>query len=596
MQLERSDIAGASVLVMQNGQTLLQKGYGFADVKKKQPVDPASTLFRLASISKLSTWIAIMQLEEQGKLNLDTDVNQYLDFTIRPAFNQPITLRNLMTHTGGFEEESNDVIITDPKLAVTLRDFLIHNQPMRLFPPGQVPAYSNYGVGLASYIVQRISGEPFEQYAERHIYTPLRMNHSTFYQPLPGSLHASEGYGQSTEKPVIGFEIFNPVGAGGYSSTATDMGRFGSMMLNGGQLDGARVLKPETLAAMWTPQFQASPAMPPICMGFYQTWRNNLRWIGHEGDLIAFHSLFFVEPTQKLVLFVSYNSAGGGSRPRPEIINEFSDRYFPTPAHKQTFLTMSRPELKQIEGTYMATRRAASTKLRLFSLLGQAPISIDKDGAAVIDSSNAKDLRLHAIHWKPIAKDLWQEVDGQNTLFAIRNPSGKIIRIAVDFPGVQLERVPWSGNRLFVLPVVGLSLVALVAVVIAAFKRLAHRLLLRSRPKPAPQPNTAWLPWPTQVAAWIWVLMLFALIAYILGAPDEALPPTPAWDKYFLILNWVIGTAMLFSAFAIVSAAGAWSRALRLTTRIKYSLVAMACLVLCWFAISYHLIGQVSRI
>jgi len=257
---------------------------------------------------------------------------------------------------------------------------------------------------------------------------------------------------------------------------------------------------------------------------------------------------------------------------------------------------MSRPELKQIEGTYMATRRAASTKLRLFSLLGQAPISIDKDGAAVIDSSNAKDLRLHSIHWKPVAKDLWQEVDGQNTLFAIRNPSGKIIRIAVDFPGVQLERVPWSENRLFVLPVVGLSLVALVAVVIAAFKRLAHRLLLRSRPKPVPQPNTAWLPWPTQVAAWIWVLMLFALIAYILGAPDEALPPTPAWDKYFLILNWVIGTAMLFSAFAIVSAAGAWSRALRLTTRIKYSLVAMACLVLCWFAISYHLIGQVSRI
>ena len=411
LQLERSDIAGASVLVMQNGQILLQKGYGFADVKKKQPVDPASTLFRLASISKLSTWIAVMQLEEQGRLDLDTDVNQYLDFKIRPAFGKPITLRNLMTHTGGFEEELKDVILTDPKMAVSLRDFLVHNQPMRLFPPGEIPAYSNYGVGLASYIVQRVSGEPFEQYTSRHMYQPLKMLHSTFDQPLRGGLHSSDGYGPSTEKPAIGFEIFNPVGAGGFSATAADMGRFGSMLLNGGVLDGARILKPETLIRMWTPQYEASPALPPLCMGFYQTWRNDLRWIGHEGDLIAFHSLFFVEPAQKLVLFVSYNSAGGGARPRPEILNQFSDRYFPGAPHTQKFLNLPRSELKQIEGTYMSTRRAETTKLRLFSLLGQAPVKIDKDGAAVIDFVYAKDLRLHTIHWKPIAKDLWQEVE-----------------------------------------------------------------------------------------------------------------------------------------------------------------------------------------
>ena len=150
LQLERSDIAGASVLVMKDGKVLLQKGYGYADVKSKKAVDPASTIFRLASISKLFTWVSVMQLEEQGKLNLDVDVNQYLDFQIRPAFNKPITLRNLMTHTAGFEESLNDIIITNPKQAVSLRDYLIANQPMRIFPPGEIPAYSNYGVGLAS--------------------------------------------------------------------------------------------------------------------------------------------------------------------------------------------------------------------------------------------------------------------------------------------------------------------------------------------------------------------------------------------------------------------------------------------------------------
>jgi CubicO group peptidase (beta-lactamase class C family) len=328
MQLERSDVAGASVLVMQDGKTLLQKGYGYADVKTKKPVDPAATIFRLASISKLFTWVSVMQLEEQGKLNIDTDVNQYLDFQIKPAFGKPITLRNLMTHTGGFEEESRDVILTDPKQAISLRDFLIQNQPTRLFAPGAVPAYSNYGVGLAGYIVQRVSGEPFEQYVQDHIFTPLAMTHSTFYQPPPKALAnaPSDGYRGSTEKPPVGFEIFNPMPAGGVSSTATDMSRFGQALLNGGTLDGKQILKPETIQAMWTPQFRASPAMPPICMGFYETWRSGVHWIGHEGDLIAFHSLFFLDPSRKIILFISYNSAGGGDQPRPELIDMFSHR------------------------------------------------------------------------------------------------------------------------------------------------------------------------------------------------------------------------------------------------------------------------------
>jgi CubicO group peptidase (beta-lactamase class C family) len=212
LQLERSDIAGASVMVIQNGQVLLRKGYGYADLKNKKPVDPATSIFRLASISKLFTWVSVMQLVEQGKLDLDTDVNRYLDFQIRPAFFKPVTLRNLMTHTGGFEEVIRDIIVTDPKQAVILRDFLIRNQPQRLFAPGTIPAYSNYGVGIAGYIVQRVSGQPFEQYVEQHIFSPLKMENSTFYQPPPTLLRRlpSEGYPTDTEKPPIGFEIFNP--------------------------------------------------------------------------------------------------------------------------------------------------------------------------------------------------------------------------------------------------------------------------------------------------------------------------------------------------------------------------------------------------
>ncbi|QNI33296.1 beta-lactamase family protein [Alloacidobacterium dinghuense] len=596
MQLERSDIAGAAVLVMKDGNVLLQKGYGYADEKTKKPVDPNTTIFRLASISKLFTWVSIMQLEEQGKLNLDTDVNQYLDFKIEPAFGKPITLRNLMTHTGGFEEVLRDIIITDPRWALSLRDYLIQNQPRRLFPPGVVPAYSNYGVGLASYIVQRVSGEPFEQYVADHIFSPLGMTHSTFYEPPHQALSSlpSEGYRGNTEKPAVGFEIFNPVGAGGLSSTASDMGRFGMALLNGGELDGQRILKPETLAQMWTPQFRANDQMPPLCMGFYQTWRNNLRWIGHEGDLIAFHSLFFVEPKEKLVLFVSYNSAGAGDKPRPEIIDMFSDRYFPGNS-KQTFVNLPRYELDAIEGTYQSTRRADSTRLRLGDLFNQHSAKVDKDG--VLHIEDITDLRNHPIKWKPIGKDLWQEIDGQRKLFAIRDERGRVIRLAHDFPGVQGQRVSWYDNSKLVLTAAGASLAILLAVVIASLSRLCRRIVLRKRSKPAPQSGTKWLPFISQTAAWVWVVMLSAIAGFFAAKGDDFLPPTPAWDKYFFLINLVTALALMLSFCAIFSGIRIWKRAgIRNITRVKYSLVALACLLLSVLAIHWNLIGPVKRI
>ncbi|HEY1985738.1 MAG TPA: serine hydrolase domain-containing protein [Terracidiphilus sp.] len=596
LQLERSDIAGASVLVIKDGDVLLQKGYGYADLKSKRAVDPTSTIFRLASISKLFTWVSVMQLVEEGKLNLDTDVNQYLDFQIRPAFNRPVTLRNLMTHTGGFEEVLNDIILTDSKKAVSLRDDLVNNQPERLFPPGAVPAYSNYGVGLASYIVQRASGEPFQQYVKEHIFTPLGMTHSSFYQPLEKGLSNtdSQGYRGSTLKPPVGFELFNPVGAGGVSSSAADMGRFGRALLNAGELDGKRILKPETLALMWTPQFRASDQLPPICMGFYQTWRNNLRWIGHEGDLIAFHSLFFVEPQQKLVLFVSYNSAGGGSQPRPEIINFFSDRYYPG-APKAEFLKTTTKDLKAIEGEYQASRRSDSTKLRISNIFNQREASVDKEGVLTVE--NFKDLRGHPVKYKPIGKDLWQAEEDQDRLFAIRDSRNRVVRIAVEFPGIQFERVPWWENWMLVMISVGISLGICGLVLLATLLRLGRRIFMRRRPKLLPQPGTLWLSFFPRVAAIVWVLFLGTLVGFFAIKGDDLMPPTPDWFRWFEIMNWVTGVALFLSVFAVIAGIRVWRRPhTRWITMVKFSLVGAACLILSWLAVYWHLIGPAHRI
>ena len=595
LQLERSDVAGATVLVMKDGRELLKKGYGFAELSKKKPVDPETTMFRLASISKLFTWISVMQLVEQNKLDLDADVNKYLDFQIAPAFGKPVTLRNLMTHTGGFEEEVRDILLTDPKKATPLREFLIGNQPRRIFPPGEVPAYSNYGVGLAGYIVQRASGEPFEQYVTEHIFLPLGMKHSSFNQPLAEglSLFASDGYRSNTEKPAIGFEIFSPAPAGGVSSTASDMGRFAQALLNGGELDGHRILKAETLAAMWTKQFGTSDALPVMCMGFYQTWRNGLRFIGHDGDLIAFHSMFLLELKEKLVLFVSYNSAGSANKTRSEILTAFADRYYPF-LQATEFQKFSPDELNAIAGTYVATRRSESTRLKLGDLIGQGEATVDKDG--VLKVEDFKDLRGHVRKWKPIGKDLWQEENDQRRIFAIRDSSGKIVRIAVGFPGVQFQRVPWYENNQWILPVLVVSLVILLTVVAASLLRLGRRIFLSKRPSLKEQPGTIRLTTGPRLSAFAWILLVAGTGVLMSRLESETILPTHAIDKYFVMMNLVTGAAIFVSILAVLAGLRIWRRSeIRVISKLKFSLVVFACLFLTWFSVHWHLIGPAHR-
>jgi len=598
LQLERADIAGASVLVMQGDKTLLQKGYGFSDVKSRKPIDPESTIFRLASISKLFTWMAVMQLVEQGKLDLDVGIDRYLDFPIKTntGIAAPITLRDLMTHRGGFEETVRNIIVTDPHYYLNLRGFLTANQPRRLFAPGTIPAYSNYGVGLGSYIVEHVSGQPFEAYVAEHIFAPLGMTHSTFYQPPHAPLDSlpSQGYASSTVKPAVGFEQFSPVGAGGLSSSAADMGRFGQALLNGGELEGHRVLKAESLQEMWKPQFSAHEQLPPIGLGFYQAWRNQLKWIGHQGDLVAFHSLFFIEPHQKLVLFISYNSAGSASKTRVELLNDFSDRYFPADL-KPEFMKASRDTLKDIEGAYQPTRRADSTVLKLLALLSQVHATVDKEGVLKVDK--LKDLRGHPFEWKPVAKDLWQQAGDQNRLFAIRGADGRIERLAGSFPAAQFQRVPWFEREQLVLASLGVSLLVLICVLFNTLLRLVRRFVLRSSEPIAPAARLR-LETISVISAVYWILLMAALAGVFakIGG-DDALPPTSAWDGYILFSDILIAIAIVLSGLTAWSAIRIWTRrATSVFSQLKFTLVGLACLNLSWFVMHWHVITPVHRL
>ena len=198
-QMEELHIPNAAVAVVSDGQVIYQKGYGYTDLEERRPVVADHTLFRVGSVSKLFTWTAVMQLVEQGKLDLNADVNQYLDFQLPSTLLHgqgtaelaPITLAHLMTHTAGFEAYPDEIFRLSSADMLPLGQYVRTHQPARVFPPGEVAAYSNYGAALAGYIVERVTGQHFEEYVEQHIFAPLGMDHSTFRQPAPAQLEAN---------------------------------------------------------------------------------------------------------------------------------------------------------------------------------------------------------------------------------------------------------------------------------------------------------------------------------------------------------------------------------------------------------------------
>jgi len=305
-QLRNRNIAGAVVSVVKDGQVLFQKGYGYADFEAKKPVLPDQTLFRPGSISKLFTATAVMQLVEQGKLELDRDVSGYLDFAIPKTYPEPVTLRQLLTHTAGFEDTLKNLFVAHASDLKPLRAYLVNQMPARIFPPGKVPSYSNYGFTLAGYIVERVSGEKFERYIDNHILKPLRMTNSTFDQPLPPELAAqmSKGYPNAAKKPRD-FEFVQAAPAGSLSTTAADMTRFMVAFLQDGSVDGVAILKPETVRQMETRQFELHPMINGLGLTFMEYCMNPVRVIAHGGDTVYFHSDMVLVPDAHVGYFLS---------------------------------------------------------------------------------------------------------------------------------------------------------------------------------------------------------------------------------------------------------------------------------------------------
>lgn len=424
--IAQANIAGASVAVVADGHLLFANGYGLADVKSRRPVIADQTLFRAGSVSKLFTWTAVMQLVEEGKLDLDRNINDYLDFKIPQRYGRPITLRDVMTHSTGFEDTVTDLFVAKPNQLFPLRQYLIRHMPPLIHPPGQVVAYSNYAATLAGYIVERISGEPYDEYIERHILEPLGMRQSTFRQPLPANLKPlmASGYRQASDPSTVPFELVEAAPAGALTTDATDLAKFALAQLDGGAYEGAQILSPATLREMHTPQGRPLPGMNGMDLGFYDENRNGLRIIGHAGDTGAFHAdlhLLLDKGVGFIIMVNSTGNAGAAEAVRVAIFRSFLDRYFPYTPPSETTVSNPGKDAARVAGFYGSSRH---TVLRILTALGQSAVSAQPSGE--ITESDLTHLSGVPKHWREVGPLTWREVGGQAHLRFVAGNSGAI--------------------------------------------------------------------------------------------------------------------------------------------------------------------------
>lgn len=587
--IEHHDIAGAVVVVVKDGQVLFQKGYGVADVKTRAPVKPETTLFRVGSVSKLFVWTAVMQLVEQGKLDLDKNINAYLDFKVDGKDGAPITLRLLMTHRGGFEEHVKNLIGRDPKLMKSLEDYERDNLPARIFAPGATPAYSNYGAGLAALIVQRVSGEPFEAYVEHHIFQPLGMAHASFRQPLPNALAGdmASGY-EAASKPKKTFELVQPAPAGSLAASGADMARFMLAELNEGRLGEAQILTPASIRLMHTQADQPVPPLPGMGLGFFYGERNGHRIVGHGGDTVWFHTDLNLMPDDHIGVFMSVNSVGKPSALRSTLMKGFVDRYFPAPAPQEPTWPSAKTDGAKIAGYYESSRRSETTIISIQRLLEQIEAKVDKDGIVTVES--LKDRAGNPKQWREVGPYVWREVGGKSRLAAVVK-DGRVVALASDdFPAIMvLQPIP-AGIR---GPVAALSFCAAVLVLFIAtfswligpFIRLWHRRAFDLKGKAALAHRLVRLVCLADLVFLIGLLGVFTAFGVDATLASSL---TDGWLTGLEVVGWLGLAGIAAVAWNVAVVFG--DRARSLFAKGASLVILAACGVFAYFALSLHML------
>lgn len=372
-KMKKENAAGVALVVVKDNQILFQKGFGFSDKEKNIPIDPKKTVFRLASISKVFTASAVMQLVEQGKIDLNKDIVNYMGgLKYQNNMGEPVTMEHLLTHTTGFDyvdPRPEDIHYQNNDYTM-LKDYVEDNMPTVVRKPGDTYTYDNFASMLQGYIVQNLTNTPFYKYMAKNVFYPLEMHNSSFV--MTNFIKEKLATGYDAKGNVIPFYQTRPTDMpqGSMFSTGSDVANFMIAQLNDGKFKNNQILQKETVEDMQKTKFALHPKYPNMTYGFefFSPQSHNGQYVfGKGGNIPGFSSLMWLIPEHKIGVFVVTNK--DSSALPVEVFDDFMNEYFPDKT-KPEYLKPNEEELKKFEGVYR--------DLRLKNLMSHVNISEGK--------------------------------------------------------------------------------------------------------------------------------------------------------------------------------------------------------------------------
>ncbi|MBX2957042.1 MAG: beta-lactamase family protein [Cyclobacteriaceae bacterium] len=582
--LKEKNIAGATLAVIVDGKVTLTKGYGFADIDKQIPVDPKTTLFRIGSITKLFVWTAVMQQVALGKLNLEADINTYLkDFKIPDEFDQPITLKHLMTHTPGFEDRVIGLFAKDSTKLLPLGTILKKELPDRVRPPFTHASYSNHGTGIAAYIVEQVTGMSFNDYAEKFILEPLSMKHTTLRQPVPALLRKdlSKGYAFKNSLIEKNFEYVPLYPVGAASASAADMTHLMLAYLNNGAYGDFTLLDSTTFSIMKSEVKRHHPAVNPMRYGFMDLSQNGVTAIGHGGDTFWFHSLLAILPDHNAGLFISFNTDTGGGT-YINVFEAFMDRYFPDTTALQPVMPVTKEWLDKFSGEYRMNRYTQSDITKIASLFSIARVEV-KDSTKL-----AVTLPDKTEYYVPVDSSTFRKEFSNDRIGMAYDERGKVV---FAFDGLLsifvLEKVSGLESSAFHNNLL-IFLITLTLVTVFYWPMIA---IIRKRYLPGPMAKTT-LPMVIKSVAWLHYflfLLFFIGVLIALADPLEIAFGVPGLLKATLVLPiFMIVTTfgMLVMLIPVLR-----SNRFRVRSRLYYLILSLSGIASLWFLNYWNFLG-----
>jgi CubicO group peptidase (beta-lactamase class C family) len=328
--ISRRPAVGLAVGVVRDGRLDFFHGHGFAEIRSQTPITE-DTVFRIGSVTKLFTAIAVMQLVEKGTVDLDAPANDYLrayELIPTQAGWRPATLRHLLTHTAGIPEVRGvaDLLHADftpsggrpaplsvrfgeplPSLAEYYRGGL-----RIVVEPGTTFAYTNHGFATLGQIIEDVCGMPLDRYFRKHIFKPLGMADSDLVRSERVASRLATGYVLGRAGPrAVPDRVWIDAGAGEIYSSPRDMGRFVEALLGRGANEHGRIIEPATLATMFEPHYQPDPHIPGIGIAFFRGEVGGRRVMGHDGILPGFNSELLLAPDDGVGLIAFTNGSSG---------------------------------------------------------------------------------------------------------------------------------------------------------------------------------------------------------------------------------------------------------------------------------------------